>query len=108
MARPRYCSAEGCESEATVLITFLESGNTLDWCDGHFGSFVVQSAAEIGMVFPAEDEDAGDVAPAPAGEAPESAPESGPAAEEGTPAGDERPAGALKGVPERRRRQHSS
>ncbi len=68
MAQPRYCSVEDCPLEASVLITFLDNGTTLDYCSAHFGQFVMTSAAEIGMVWP-EDPEPEPETPAPIEEA---------------------------------------
>lgn len=91
MAQPRYCSDPACGEEATVLITFLDSGATADWCDLHFGGFVMSAASEMGMVFPEGATDAADVPPEPE-PAPAPEPEGGPADERGAKAaGDDGP-----------------
>lgn len=97
MARPRYCGIEGCESEADVLVSFLETGDTLDMCNAHFAEFCANSAAALGMVWPERGTDAGDVAsPAGTPEAETAETTAGDAGEAG-PAGSELPAGSRKG-----------
>lgn len=54
MANPIYCDWEGCEELASVLVSRLADGETIAWCDPHWGAFVLATAqaAEPGQELP--------------------------------------------------------
>jgi hypothetical protein len=50
MPRWIYCSIEDCDRIASVLVTYLENGETLGLCEEHFEQFIYAMAVQYGFV----------------------------------------------------------
>ena len=47
MAQPIYCDWEGCDEPADVMVSQLANGDTLAWCNPHWGQVLLAMAAEL-------------------------------------------------------------
>jgi hypothetical protein len=54
MAQPIYCDFEGCDDAAALLVSRLADGETLAWCEPHWGAFLAATAQAAGLVEPTD------------------------------------------------------